>query len=296
MSSSGQNRRIVGATVLPSALLAVLLVVAAAQVQSGCPASPTCEDGEKNGLETDVDCGGGACARCPAGKKCREAEHCLSEVCEVGVCREASCADDVQNGDETDVDCGGACAACGGGLRCKGPGDCAAGICKDGRCPDPSCTDGLKNGDEGDVDCGGECPNRCVIGKRCQGDDDCESGYCTGSPKACAASSCADKLRNGDESDVDCGGEVCAPCGLDQKCRGAADCASNSCTNLVCVKPSCTNQAQDGKETGIDCGGPCSNEPLPAECANLCAKCGAGQGCQVPDDCKSIQCINNLCS
>src|SRR6266481_2755733 len=36
---------------------------------------------------------------------------------------------------------------------------------------------------------------------------------------------CTDKIQNGDESDVDCGG-FCAACALDKACRAHSDCAS----------------------------------------------------------------------
>ena len=49
---------------------------------------PTCEDGEQNGDETGVDCGGADCPAC------------------------ATCDDGIQNGTETGVDCGGSCTAC----------------------------------------------------------------------------------------------------------------------------------------------------------------------------------------
>ena len=32
------------------------------------------------------------------------------------------------------------------------------------------------------------------------------------------SSTCTDNLRNGEESDVDCGGPSCAPCTLDHAC------------------------------------------------------------------------------
>ena len=43
---------------------------------------------------------------------------------------------------------------------------------------------------------------------------------------------CDDKLHNGDEAGVDCGGASCAPCA-----------------------PSCYDGVQNGEETGVDCGG-----------------------------------------
>jgi len=47
---------------------------------------PSCADGTQNGSETDVDCGGGECSPCGAGRVCRSSEDCL------GVCRSGNCA------------------------------------------------------------------------------------------------------------------------------------------------------------------------------------------------------------
>jgi len=44
-----------------------------------------CDDGERNGTETDVDCGG-ACAPCQTGEACRVAADCQDGLCEDGVC------------------------------------------------------------------------------------------------------------------------------------------------------------------------------------------------------------------
>jgi hypothetical protein len=59
----------------------------------GSGGGASCSDGEKNGDETDVDCGG-SCSPCPV----------------------ASCHDQKQNGNESGVDCGGPdCPSCDGG-------------------------------------------------------------------------------------------------------------------------------------------------------------------------------------
>lgn len=42
---------------------------------------PTCTDGEKNGTETDVDCGGG-CDKCGVGRVCAQATDCASNDCD----------------------------------------------------------------------------------------------------------------------------------------------------------------------------------------------------------------------
>lgn len=48
-----------------------------------------------------------------------------------------------------------------------------------------------------------------------------------------AAASCSDGVKNGSESDVDCGGE-CDGCGIGQICGVDADCQSNVCADGVC--------------------------------------------------------------
>ena len=44
---------------------------------------------------------------------------------------------------------------------------------------------------------------------------------------------CADSLRNGSETDVDCGGR-CAPCADCRSCQAATDCSGGTCTTGVC--------------------------------------------------------------
>ena len=46
----------------------------------------SCTDKKKNYKETDVDCGGGACPKCPDAKVCQKVEDCLSGVCTNGKC------------------------------------------------------------------------------------------------------------------------------------------------------------------------------------------------------------------
>ena len=48
---------------------------------------PTCSDGDKNQDETDIDCGGGSCPRCPDSKTCNIPSDCVSGVCSSGVCQ-----------------------------------------------------------------------------------------------------------------------------------------------------------------------------------------------------------------
>lgn len=48
--------------------------------------APTCVDLVKDGLETDVDCGGMACPKCAVGKKCALGSDCGSGVCTAMLC------------------------------------------------------------------------------------------------------------------------------------------------------------------------------------------------------------------
>lgn len=49
-------------------------------------AAPSCMDAIKSGKETDVDCGGGACAKCDVGQACAVAADCKSATCSQSQC------------------------------------------------------------------------------------------------------------------------------------------------------------------------------------------------------------------
>jgi hypothetical protein len=97
---------------------------------------PRCDDGDRNGGETDIDCGGGnACPRCGPGDSCVLNSDCSNQSCDDGAC--ASCGDGSLNGGESDVDCGGSdpsCDRCAPGESCRVDGDCASGACSGGVC------------------------------------------------------------------------------------------------------------------------------------------------------------------
>jgi hypothetical protein len=47
---------------------------------------PSCNDGVKNGAETDTDCGGDACTRCALGRACADQSDCYTGNCISGFC------------------------------------------------------------------------------------------------------------------------------------------------------------------------------------------------------------------
>jgi hypothetical protein len=147
-------------------------------VKNTC-ASPECSDGVKNGLETDIDCGGFQCPLCPPGLSCVGNPDCKSQVCEGGVCAAPTCTDGTQNGQETYADCGGPdCPQCPPGSPCNAGVDCLSGICLGSLCQEASCDDKVQNGGESDIDCGGPMCPQCSLGRMCTDPSDCASNDC----------------------------------------------------------------------------------------------------------------------
>jgi len=150
------------------------------------------------------------------------------------VCMAATCGDAIKDGTETDVDCGGSqCRACNDRQHCSVGTDCASGTCSGGGvCVDPTCLDGKQDGTETAVDCGGLQCAPCTGGQGCSVGTDCTSGVCTagsGSGPTCLPGSCTDGIKDGAETDVDCGGPGCAPCANALVCVVDSDCASLNC-------------------------------------------------------------------
>ena len=86
-------------------------------------------------------------------------------------------------------------------------------------------------------------------------DDDCD-GKTDKADSDCPT--CIDKLKNGSETDVDCGGAVCPACAAGKVCKVAKDCASS----LGC------------------CGGKCTSLATAANCGACGTACGGVQSCK----------------
>jgi hypothetical protein len=92
---------------------------------------------------------------------------------------------------------------------------------------------------------------------------------------------CQDKMQDGTETDVDCGG-TCARCDDGKKCSIGSDCASTACTAGLCAQPTCVDGTRNGKETDVDCG-------------TTCSPCADGKGCAYGTDCASGVCTAGVC-
>jgi hypothetical protein len=119
---------------------------------------------------------------------------------------------------------------------------------------------------------GGDC-----IG--CLSDADCPGQICKGT--VCVPMGCSDAVKDGGETDKDCGGP-CNPCADGLHCVGAADCQSGVCKNKICKPPTCNDNTKNGPETDTDCGGPCP-------------PCGENKTCGAPTDCLSGVCAGDVC-
>ena len=110
---------------------------------------------------------------------------------------------------------------------------------------------------------------------------------------------CGDCIKNGPETDVDCGGDSCGPCPLGAACLNDADCDSGSCPTGVCEpppppcnggqgggsheNPTCGDCVANGLETDVDCGG------------DACPPCLGGRLCLTAADCASGVCLQSGC-
>jgi hypothetical protein len=109
----------------------------------------------------------------------------------------------------------------------------------------------------------------------------CANGRCgTEFPPA----TCFDRVKNGDETDVDCGGS-CGACAEGFACSDASDCETGAC-NGTCAAGTCHDGLRDGFETDVDCGSGCGG-------------CAVGKVCWSNSDCASghcgLPCTGTLC-
>ncbi len=118
---------------------------AAVDVDAG---PPPCENGVKDGTESDIDCGGTCSTKCGLGKGCGQQSDCMSEtdggvpiLCFSNTCSLEICRNGTKDPGETDTDCGGgACPKCVNGKACSVDSDCASGACFDTCIPKPVLT------------------------------------------------------------------------------------------------------------------------------------------------------------
>ncbi len=178
-----------------SKVLSALAVSTVFLAMSGCSGE------ESESCVVSSDCGDTSVYRCDVSS---------------GKCVEISpkhCSDKAKNDDETDVDCGGSCGACSEGKTCAKNSDCSTGACdeKTLKCVKKTCTE--------NADCKAMTDGTCYLA-------DDNAGYCV---------SCSNGQRDGDETDIDCGGSCSAKCINGKACLSASDCVNGTCESNVCA-------------------------------------------------------------
>ena len=124
----------------------------------------------------------------------------------------------------------------------------------------------------------------CTIDSYCTDDSECVSEFCY--ENKCTEPTCDDGERNGNETDVDCGGDKCDRCNIGETCKINLDCSSNLCESRTCKRiNTCKDGIKNFGETDVDCGGSCRD------------KCKLQKACKVDDDCESgLVCDSQICS
>jgi formylglycine-generating enzyme required for sulfatase activity len=250
------------------------------------PPVPTCTDGIQNQNETDVDCGGLCATKCMLLQTCALTTDCVATaVCLKGFCAAATANDGVLNNGETDIDCGGPNAPpCAANLGCIDNADCVSKNCTFNVCQPATSNDGIQNQGETGIDCGGPTAPPCAQGLGCKVNTDCVDLLCDAVKLTCSPVKCNDGVKNGKETDVDCGGSTCNACAVGKVCQVGGDCGSGSCVGGLCAAPTCMDGVQNQGETDIDCGGA------------LCAKCANGKRCTGAVDCTGGACTGATCT
>lgn len=191
---------------------------------------------DNGGLVCNVE---GACVECNVPDDCSGTDStCAFRVCDMGKC-------------------GTGYAAVGTPVDMQTPGDCKVDVC-DGTgnvmtsnddsdvfddanaCTMDTCLDGNPQHANVPVDSlctqngGSVCDGNgtCV---ECNVSAQCSSGICAAT--MCLPATCDDSIRNGTESDVDCGGDVCLPCSGGDGCVSGTDCYSGVCQAQACIGP-----------------------------------------------------------
>jgi len=102
------------------------------------------------------------------------------------------------------------------------------------------------------------------------------------------APTCADGIKNGNETDMDCGGGTCPPCATGKQCLVGTDCVSGNCSGGVCVAllangSACSSGSQCSSSFCVS--GVCCNSSCPSgggACSPSCTQPGSVGTCTFP--------------
>ena len=203
---------------------------------AGEPSNPPVAAGmpcDSGGVVCD---GNGACAQCGTKSDCGADTACRAYECTAGSCAHTdTAAGPLAAAQQMAGDCHEAqCDGAGSIINAVDDNDlpvdgnpCTGDVCTSGAPTNPN----LAAGDpcnQGGIKCDGA--GVCVA---CLSGADCASGTCAG--HVCLPASCGNAAKDGAETDVDCGGGVCATCNIGKLCAVDGDCASGACAGGICA-------------------------------------------------------------
>jgi hypothetical protein len=170
---------------------------------------------------------------------------------------------------------GAASASSSSGMgECSGPTDCPdAGVCMLATCINGACgkqpeTAGAKCDDNGGKVCDGN--GACV---ECNKNSDCSADKPNCKDKKCIPNPCMNGVKDGDETDVDCGGATCPKCVSGDDCLAPTDCESNYC------------KSTGGAGGAGGGGGAAPSEPGVCEPCDNDGACATGEYCKDKKTC-----------
>jgi hypothetical protein len=194
---------------------------------------------------------------------------------------------------------GGGAGGCETAEECGVDTDCATPSCDDGSCGTTNEDAGTTCDDDGGAVCDG---NGACVG--CLDDLDCTSpDVCDLVAQICVTPACLNGVVDGLETDVDCGGQDCAPCADGQICVDFGDCDSGFCdaSGSGGGGPGGGGNGGAGGGAGQGVCAPCAGD-LDCQSSDYCdaqsdcvTKESNGTPCSGASVCQSDECIDGFC-
>ncbi|MBM4357436.1 MAG: hypothetical protein FJ096_04925 [Deltaproteobacteria bacterium] len=159
---------------------------------------------------------------------------------------------------------------CSGPSGCPEAGVCMLATCITNKCGTQPATAGATCADNGGKVCDGN--GACV---ECNKNSDCGADKPNCKDKKCVPNPCMNGTKDGDETDIDCGGATCPKCTAGDECLAPTDCDSNYC-----------------KGTGGGAGGGGGSAPTGP---GVCEPCASDDACAATEYCKDKKtCVPKL--
>jgi hypothetical protein len=167
----------------------------------------------------------------------------------------------------------GQCVVCLDASQCPQPtSGCVKATCTNGACGMQNLMDGTACTDSGGKVCSSGTCVACIQNSDCSTGNVCQGNKCIGQ--------CSDGMKDGTETDIDCGGGSCPACPTGDTCVANSDCVStDACTGGKCTACGSNYNQPCGSCGGVfDCTGACT-VMTPSNYGQSCGSCGGTVTC-----------------